>query len=187
MMVEKDSSKWSPVKKKLASMSKTELVDLVKDLFDYSAENRSFLTARFGSAEAALETYRKRVVDPFYPKRGFGKLNFVDARRAIREYRKASEDLTGTLDLMLTYVESGTRFTNEFGDIDERFYDSLESVLNEAIKLFKTPKGKETYPLFRKRLLKLAEEAEDIGWGYGDCVMEGVEELDEHLMGEEEQ
>jgi hypothetical protein len=30
---------------------------------------------------------------------------------------------------MMIYVESATRFTREFGDIDERFYDGAESVL----------------------------------------------------------
>ena len=29
---------------------------------------------------------------------------------------KATFDLAGTVDLMLTYVESGTDFTNQFGD-----------------------------------------------------------------------
>jgi len=30
-------------------------------------------------------------------------------------YRKATGNLAGTLDLMLTYVENGTEFTRQFG------------------------------------------------------------------------
>ncbi len=36
---------------------------------------------------------------------------------------------------MLTHVENGSRFTNEYGDIEESFYNSMEAVLNEAAKL----------------------------------------------------
>jgi hypothetical protein len=32
-------------------------------------------------------------------------------------------------------VENGARFTREFGDIDERFYSSLESALDELAAL----------------------------------------------------
>jgi hypothetical protein len=39
--------------------------------------------------------------------------------------------LARTIDLMLTYVENGTQFTREFGDINEAYYNSLESVLHE--------------------------------------------------------
>jgi hypothetical protein len=31
------------------------------------------------------------------------------------------------VELLITYVENGTKFTHEYGDIDERFYDSVES------------------------------------------------------------
>jgi len=32
---------------------------------------------------------------------------------------------------MLHYVETGTEFTNTYGDIDEPFYNSLISMLNQ--------------------------------------------------------
>ena len=37
----------------------------------------------------------------------------------------------GVVELLMTYVENGTRFTREYGDIDERFYSSVESALDE--------------------------------------------------------
>ena len=67
----------------------------------------------------------------FFPARGIGKLKLGEARKAIRDYRKATGDLSGTAELLMTYVENGTRFTREFGDIDERFYSSVESALDE--------------------------------------------------------
>lgn len=165
-MTEKNAPKWSQIKKKIESFDTEGLIGLVKDLFEYSTDNQSFLAARFlahGDRGAALEAYRRRVMEPFYPKRGFGKLNLSQARKAIRDYRKASGDLAGTIELMLTYVETGTRFTNEFGDIDEPFYNSLESALGEMAKLLKTPEGAELYPRFRKRVCALADQMDWLG------------------------
>ncbi len=50
----------------------------------------------------------------------------------------------------MTYVENGARFTHEYGDMDERFYDSVESALEELAVLLR---GKErgVYPQFRER------------------------------------
>ena len=35
---------------------------------------------------------------------------------------------------MLYYVEMGVQFTNAYGDIDEAFYNSMESMYERAVK-----------------------------------------------------
>ncbi len=177
--------RWTDLEDYLATLNQQQLMDLLKNLFERSDDNRSFLAIRLlpqGDHHAALERYRKRITAEFFPQRGFGKLRLGEARKAIREYRKLSADVVGTLDLMLTYVEQGTRFTNEYGDIDERFYNSLESVLQEFIKLLKTAaKGGEVYTLFEARVKRLARDAHGIGWGYGDNVTEWLDDLAQHM------
>jgi hypothetical protein len=178
---ESTSVKWPQIKSVLASWDKPELITLLKDLFDHSIESQAFLAARFladGVPDAILTKYRKRIVEQFLPKRGEGKLDLRAARRTIRDYRKATSDLAGTVDLMLTYVESGTEFTNQFGDINESFYNSLESVLDEMVGLLKTPEGAALYPRFQDRVSRLARAAGGIGWGYGDHVAEQIELLE---------
>jgi len=183
-MPEPTSVKWLPVKSALASLDKPELVALLKDLFDHSIESRAFLSARFladGVPDAILDKYRKRIVEQFLPKRGDGKLDLRSARRTIRDYRKATSDLAGTVDLMLTYVESGTDFTNQFGDINEPFYNSLESVLDEMVGLLRTAEGAALYPRFQDRVSRLGRAASGIGWGYGDHVTEQIELLETEI------
>jgi hypothetical protein len=180
-MPESTSVKWPQIKSVLASLDKLELIALLKDLFDHSIESRAFLSARFlaeGVPDAILDKYRKRIVEQFFPKRGQGKLDLRSARRTIRDYRKATSDPAGTVDLMLTYVESGTEFTNQFGDINESFYNSLESVLDEMVGLLRTAEGAALYPRFQDRVSRLARAASGIGWGYGDHVAEQVELLE---------
>lgn len=171
---------WSQVKRSLSGMQRPGLVALVKELFELSPENRSFLAARFlsGQDPGLIEGYRQRVIDPFYPKRGFGKLEYAGVRKAIREYEKATGDPRGAIDLMLTFVESGTEFTNEFGDIDERFYDAVESMLWEVTGRLGKPDGRPLYPDFEERLRALARAARGIGWGFGDGVNDAVAELE---------
>src|SRR5689334_11242652 len=105
--------------------STTSGADRNHQKLEQSADNKLFLATRLSPeviGAEALEPYRKRIIVQFFPPRGFGKLNLREARQAIRDYRKATSDLAGTLELMMTYVENGTAFTREYGDISEGFY-----------------------------------------------------------------
>jgi len=187
---EKKSSGWSNIRPQLSAWSKPALLALVKDLYDQAAGNRDFLEARCQAEDgggAALEKYRRKIIEQFFPRHGngIGKLKLGEARKAIRDYRKATGNLAGTLELMLTYVESGTRFTCEYGDIDEGFYNSLDSVLAELARLL-VNEGAELYPRFQDRLLQVEAAASNIGWGYCDSVREQVQMLETTLGTEEE-
>src|SRR5260370_10915995 len=185
-MNEKKSDGWRNIRRQLDDWSKPPLIALVKDLYEASPDNRDFVQARFQAEETcgtALEKYRHKIVEQFFPSRGFGKLKLTEARKAIRDYRKATGNLTGTIDLMLTYVENGTEFTHEFGDINESFYNSLESVLNEMVQLL-VREGSELYPRFRERVQRLTTHADHIGWGYGDALRDQGYHLENELSGE---
>lgn len=41
------------------------------------------------------------------------------------QLKKLTDDYYRTVELMLFYVEVGTEFTNTYGDIDMKFYDSM--------------------------------------------------------------
>ena len=181
-MAKASKTSWSEVKARLKHWDRAQLAGLIQDLFDRSQENRDFLTTRLlaepGDA-AALAPYLTRVEAAFYGKSGLpqGRLNLRDGRKAILDYQAASGDLAGTLELMLAYVETGTRFTCEFGDISESFYDSLCSVLHDIRKNLRSADGRQLYPRFQQRLANLAKQADGIGWGYGDYVGDVVAEL----------
>jgi hypothetical protein len=155
----------------------------VKDLYEAAAENRDFIHARCQAGECggeALEKYRGKIVEQFFPARGFGKLKLGEVRKAIRDYRKATGNLPGTVELLMTYVENGTRFTHEFGDIDERFYSSVESALEELAVLLRG-EARGMYPQFRDRLARVEQMTDGIGWGFHDFVVDVVWQLEEEL------
>jgi hypothetical protein len=134
---------------------------------------------------AALEIYRQRIVEQFFPKRGFAKLKLAEARKAIRDYKKATGNLEGAIDLLLTYLENGNDFTLQFGDIDERFYDSLCSVMDELASVLKA-QGSDAYEKVADRLAQLSFDADGLGWGYSDHITVVVADLDEELSSSSE-
>ena len=177
---------WSAVRQQLATWDKPELFDLVKDLYEVAADNCDFIHARSKTGEGDgeyLEKYRSKIVDQFFPARGDGKLKLGEARKAIRDYRKATGNLPGTVELLMTYVENGTRFTHEYGDIDERFYDSVESALEELAALLRG-EARGLYPQLRDRLDRVENMTEGIGWGFHDFVADVVAQLEAELGGE---
>jgi len=183
MVAKPKKPKWSDIKRRIKNWESDELLGLVKDLFEASAENRQFLIARLLQDEQGsevLDPYRQRIHQAFYKRNGLpqNQLDLAGARKAIRDYQKATADLAGTTELSLEYLETGTELTLEFGDIDEAFYDSLCSVLNEVHKTL-SGEGHLFYAQFRGRLLELARWAAGIGWGYGDFVCDVVQELEQ--------
>lgn len=86
----------------------------------------------------------------------------------------ATFDFTGSLPAFRC------RVTPEFGDIDERFYGSLESALQELANLLRG-EARDLYPQVRDRLAQVEQMADGIGWGYGDFVTDLVYRLEEEL------
>lgn len=174
---------WSALRRHLATFDKPALLALVKDLYEASAGNRDFIQARCQARECGgeiLEKYRGKIVEQFYPARGEAKLRFSEVRKAINDYRKATGNLPGTAELLMTYVEQGAEFTHEYGDIDERFYNSVESALDElAALLFNEARG--MYPQLSERLAKVEQITDGIGWGFHDYIGDVVWHLEEEL------
>jgi hypothetical protein len=165
--------KWFDLNKFLLKADKKELINVIQDLYRNSKDNRRYLLARFIDREETpiiLEEYREIIKNEFFPKKGYGALRYSVAEKAIKDYSEASRDFTGKMELMLTYVENGVEYTNEYGDIDEEFYDKIYEMLEQFCVLLKTPEGQLIYPFFRERLFKIRDDSEEIAWGFGDAV-----------------
>jgi hypothetical protein len=143
---------WNDLRKSLEDLSKEQVVELLKGLHDLSPQNKAWLRGKLlpvGQDVTYLEECRRKVVKAVYdPARKTPTMpHFRDAKGVIAEYRKSTRDLRGTLDLMLTYIERGHAFTNDFGDIDEPFYDALINMLERfAVELRSSPARREMLP-----------------------------------------
>ena len=177
---------WTEIDNQLKERSVDDLIKLLKGLHDLSPQNKAWLRAKLLPVvqdAKYLEDCRRKVANYVYKEtKGMPSMpRFREAKKIIGEYRKSTSDLRGTLDLMLTYVERGHAFTNDFGDIDETFYDKLINMLEHfAVELRRSPAKYELYELFRSRLMAMRKTS-DIGWGYGDFIQDTVDELEELL------
>lgn len=171
-MADKKSNEqtWSRVKAAMASMNEGQLVSLVADLYRLSKENQVFLHSRFSIGKDTLGPYKKIIEACMYPDIEKDKpIQISKAKKAISSYSKAVGDPRGEAELMTYFVECGNRFTVDFGDIDEAFYDALNRMYKRAINKVLTLQEEERRE-FRSRLEEIMISSSDIGWGYHDML-----------------
>jgi hypothetical protein len=166
---------WSTIKAKLRGLHPTDLVNLVRDLYQASPENRRFLRGRLAPTAGELERYRDRVIDAVYPDPLSRKpVRIGEAERLIRHYRLATRDESGTVDLMVSLVEAGTEQAADLGFGDESYFLSLERLLESAVKAIPSLPTSAQSSLVQ-RLRRLAERSESTAFGFGDVVREITE------------
>ena len=163
---------WSDIKKAIAGYDRQAMIGLISDLYASSAQNKTFLHARFSTGSDALKPYLKIIEDALYPDVYKNKpVQIAKAKKAISDYTKAAGELAGILELMLSFVETGTEFTLNFGDIDEGFYLALERMYYKALNLVRTM-DKATIDEYYDRFEDLVTSTSSIGWGYHDALEE---------------
>ncbi len=153
------------IKKELKNLDKDNLIDLVLDLYKKNKSVKEFFDFYVNPNEKELlAKYKDKVYEAFFPKRG-DRLRLSDGKKAIADFRKLGTSNDLLTDLMLFYVETGVECTNEFGDIDEPFYNSVASVYSQALTIMKKEK---ILDQFSDRAKKIVDDTRNIGWGFHD-------------------
>jgi hypothetical protein len=178
---------WQNVTRGISHWSDDQLRGLVHDLYRLNSVNAEFLNARLllhTGTDQLLGPYKKRMREAICPKGPWHEdVRLSDARRAISDFKKAKGDVRNTLALMLYYVQCGSDFTLEFGDVDEDFYDSMCSMVDQ-IKKRLLAKGSpelaaEFLPMLEHEFRRIDGQ---MGWGYPDEVAEQIAELRARFM-----
>ncbi len=119
--------------------------------------------------EGSSNKFRKTIEYEFFPARGFGKARLAIAKKAITEFKRVSQTPDSLADIMLFYVEQGVMFTNEYGDINEPFYASMETMYEKTIELINQHK---LHNIFQVRCQKVVKDTSDMGWGFHDTLQD---------------
>ena len=169
-MKKKKSASWVDVKVRLDRMDRTGLVGVIKDLYEAGDLNRRFLHARFVSTAPVLEEYRRLVraavfPDPFSQR----PIRLRDGTATIAEYKRATGDLAGTVDLMLEFVEAGTEQSADLGYGHDTYFGALERKVKEVVRSLDALADADRRAV-TARLVKLGEYQGTIGWGYCDFL-----------------
>ncbi|MFB5679091.1 DUF6155 family protein [Paenibacillus terreus] len=163
----------SVLNKHLKQLSNDQLIDLVKACYGASKEMEKFLAVRIlgdEAVESLFHEYRKKVENEFFPERGHGKLKLQEAKQAISEFERLTGNVKYSLELKLIYVENGVDFTLTYGDIDERFYNSMVSMYADIIDILNEDETAELFDEYEERIEAIMLKTDGIGWGFHDVL-----------------
>lgn len=161
------------IKKHLKTWERDKLVSLVLELYKANKAVKEYVDHLVAPDErGAFNKYRDKVLESFYPKRGMN-YSLKDGKKAISDFKKLGPSPILLADLMLFYVETGVSFTNDFGDINESFYSSLEKTYDAALKLMRQ---ESLLDRFADRAAKVVDDTRDIGWGFHDYLSDAYSE-----------
>jgi hypothetical protein len=169
------------IKKELKKLDKNQLIDLVADLYKKNKNVKEYSDFYIKPDEPELyNKYRQRVLEAFYPKRGTT-YKLKEGKEAISDFKKLKPSAKLLADLMLFYVETGVAFTNDFGDINESFYSSLEKTYISALQLMDKENILEN---FAERAAKVVTDTSGIGWGFHDNLSDVYSHFFDNLSGD---
>jgi hypothetical protein len=156
------------LRKYLQTLSKEELINHIIELDKKYKPVQEYHQVYLSSDLTDFIEKQKEIIEnEFFPTRGLPKMRLSVARKAISDAKKMEFPPDAVADLMLFYVETGVRFTNDFGDIDEPFYDSMEKMYRDAL-IFIHIEGLET--AFKERAYNIIVNSADTGWGFHDTL-----------------
>jgi len=156
------------LKKYLDSLSKEELIKHILELDKkYKPVQEYYQLFLTNDIDSVIRKYKQIIENEFFPQRGEPKMRLSIARNAISETKKLGLPRENLADLMLFYVETGVQFTLDYGDIDEPFYNSMESMYLQVLK-FISKEG--LLDRFRMRAEAIVDRTVDIGWGFHDSL-----------------
>ena len=124
--------KITDLKKQLNSMEKNELVSLLCKLYKGSKQAQGIIDVELcgdSAEEQLVDECKKKIHAAFSGSR----LSLKNARIVISDFKKVSKNKENIAELMLFYVECGVEFTSMYGDIDEAFYYSIESMFSDFV------------------------------------------------------
>ncbi|MBB4824716.1 hypothetical protein HNO89_001940 [Sporosarcina luteola] len=165
--------KISDLKKQLNELDKKELMNMIIEIHKNNKAVQDYFAVKFSGESAVADLFgqaQKEIQNEFFPDRGHGKLRLSVAKKAISDFKKTTGDEVRTADLMMFYVELGTRFTATYGDIDMPFYNSMLSMYEKVID--SCEKDHALYISLEERLYRVVDMSEGIGWGYHDELCE---------------
>lgn len=155
------------VKRELNKLDKEDLIKHISELYKKYKPVKEYFNFYINPDEKQLlEQYKHKITEGFFPKRGY-RLRLSVSRTAINDFKKLGTSPDSIADLLLHFVEQGVLLTNEYGDIDENFYTSIENTYSSALDLMSKNR---ILNKFEARTYKVVKDTKGIGWGFHDYL-----------------
>jgi hypothetical protein len=157
------------LRKHLQGLTQEQLINHLLHLGESFKDVQAYLQNVVHPAddETVRGRYRQIIENEFFPARGYGKARLAVARKAVTDYRKVAASAEGSADLMLAYVEQGVQYARTYGDLDEPFYRSMDSMYTSALQWI-VKHG--LVDAFRPRAAAVVAATRRMGWGFHDAL-----------------
>ncbi len=154
--------------KYLNSLTEKELIKEVKKLYDKFPDVKKYYEMELGdNSEKILAEYKAKIEKEYFPTRGHGRARNSVSKKVVQDFKKIAIHQKDVVELLLYRVEMMLKFTNAYGDIDEPFYNSLESSFHEACKMIAKERLTSYYKIYCEELV---QSASNFGWGTHDSM-----------------
>ena len=161
-----------PVKARLASFNRAELLALVQSLYAASRDNQAFLHTRLDLGSDPIAPYKETISRWVQPDVYKGQdYSITKAKKAISDYRKAVGRLEGMAELTVFYCERAAGFSCEVGMDDETYLGALVRMFEQAVIAISALPSAQQGPLWG-RLEVVRDRCRAIGYGVTDNIAE---------------
>ena len=134
---------------------------------------RPLIDVNLNTGSEQVQAFKAILKETLYE--DFSEGSMAIGMRTIEAHKKSNADKVELIDLMLFFVECGSQFTLDFGDIDEDFYMTLETVFEDTLILIKNDSAV-IFELYKDRLLMIEQKNRNMSWGYGDQIQDLLDE-----------
>ena len=156
----------------MQSLTNEQLLEIVLYMYDNMKPVKEYLEYSLNPNEKEMfEKYKTIIVNEFYPKGKTAqpKTRFSVAKKAITDFKalKPSPELLG--DLMLTLPEMACKFTCDYGDMWEQYYDSASTNFKIALNFLEKNNLLDNFKVRCENCLKNASHC---GYGFEDEILD---------------
>lgn len=163
---------WSELKRQLSELDRPALLGLIQDLYAASANNQTFLHARFALGKDVLQPYKATIHRWVCPDVMRDQdISIAKAKKAISDYRKAIGRPDELAELMVFYCESCMNLLDYCGMDDEGYFNALVRMFEHGLKVIVALDPSLQQDLIN-RLDRVRNESHNWGWGVGDVLDE---------------
>ena len=157
------------LKKELQKLTKEQLIEQIAELYDsYKPVKEYYQTfMNPNNIQELYNKYKTVIINEFYPntKSWNPKTRFSVAKKAIADFAVLKPPPELLADLMITLAENACKFTYDYGDMTEQFYNSAVTNFERALKYMKAEGLLDNFRLRCEDCLKYADPC---GYGFPD-------------------
>lgn len=154
----------------MQSLSKEQIIETLLEVYDNVKPAKEYFEFFLNPNEKEmLEKYRTVILKEFALEWKYSapKLRFSEAKKAISEFKTLKPSPELLADLMLTLPEAACKFTYNYGDMSEQFYNSAYNNFKVALEFLHKNNLLQNFKLRCEDCVKYASPC---GYGFADDI-----------------